>query len=197
MVVSWQQTKGGEKRILDSGLASKVPELCLGNTDSLILLIEETGIFVSWKNVCGTCSLRQKLSGSSVLVKDDSTRHEQGDQKNFRSERGKRGGSSTRKFIWGHCFDRFACRKSLRAGDLPEAVGLGASKKRGRDKERLGERRRRERKFTCWGDVSLVRLRTLCQRLRGAGVTRDLCLICGAEVGPVSWYMQSRQALTS
>lgn len=41
MVVSWQQTKGGEKRILDSGLASKVLELYPGNTDSLILLIEE------------------------------------------------------------------------------------------------------------------------------------------------------------
>lgn len=59
-----------------------------------------------------------------------------------------RGGSSTHSFIWGHCFDRFACRKSLTAGDLPEAVDLGASKKGRRDRERLGERRR-ERKFTC------------------------------------------------
>lgn len=47
-------------------------------------------------------------------------------------------------FIWGHCFDRFACRKSLTARDPPEAVDWGASNKGRRDKELLGERRRRE-----------------------------------------------------
>ena len=51
-------------------------------------------------------------------------------------------------FIWGRCFDRVACRKSITAGDLPEAVDFPSSKKGRRGKERLGERRR-ERKFTC------------------------------------------------
>ena len=44
-------------------------------------------------------------------------------------------------------------------------IDLGATKKGRTAKELLGERGRTERRLTCLRDVSLVRVRTLCQRL--------------------------------
>lgn len=51
--------------------------------------------------------------------------------------------------------------KSLTAGDLLEAVGIGATTQKGRRaKELPGERRGTERRLTCLGDVTLGRVRT-------------------------------------